>query len=139
MGILTELLNDYKSYLTTKGTTRSDFSDAAKTLANVFARILRDPAEENLQTVWDFFIANKTGVMQESVALMGVTALDKQTRFKTEIMYTLFRMAGKGIDIGATANVRTEIVQSRINSPLLILFLQEKARVVAIQNKQASA
>jgi hypothetical protein len=139
VGILTELLNNYKGFLTTKGTARSDFADAARTLANVFARILRDPTPENLETVWDFFVANKSGVMQESVALMGVTNLDKQIRFKTEIIYTLFRMAGNGVDVGATANVRTELVQSRLNSPALILFLQEKARVVAILKKQASA
>lgn len=128
--VVIELLATYKTYLTTRNANATAFQNAAKTLSNIVARILRTPTDNVLSVVWDFFVANKTGILQENCALQGAEVLDPQTRFRTEIVYTLFRMATNGIDIGNSKTVNLQTVQSRLRSQALVLFLQRKAVTV---------
>jgi hypothetical protein len=131
--VVTELLGAYKTFLTGTNGTPAAFRNAALTLGNIVARLLQTPTDEVLTVVWDFFVANKNGVLIESAALQGIDALDLQSRQKTEFVYILFRQAVNGIDVGDVKRVRSDLVQAKLNSPKLILFLQEKARLVAIQ------
>jgi hypothetical protein len=138
LSIINELLANYKNYLTGPGNARADYTDAAKTLANIVARILQTPTQDVLEAVWAFFVANKDGVLQEGSALRGVTALDAKTRAKTETVYLLFRLAIKGIDVGNAARVRVDMVSATLKSPTLVLFLQAQAKIVANQKLSTS-
>ena len=133
VSILVELLDNYRGYLTRRSGAKADFSDAAKTLGNIVARLLATPTPEVFQVVWDFFVAHKNDVMQEGAALQGIAALDMQTRFRTEIVYTLFRHAVNGVDIGDASKIRPDILQSRLKCAPLVMFLQEQARIVNLQ------
>ena len=129
--VVVELLATYKTYLTTRNANAVAFQNAAKTLANIVARILRTPTDNVLNVVWDFFVANKNGILQEGCALQGIEVLDPQTRFRTEIVYTLFRLAVNGVNVGDSKTINLQTVQSRLKSQALILFLQKKSAVVA--------
>jgi len=138
VSILIERLDAYKTIMTGQSVSDSGFKAAALDLANVVQRVLREPTEEILNTVWDFFVANKDGVCQESIALQGINVLDPQTRFRVEIVYTLFRKAVNGVDVSDKKLVNTDLVRSRLNCPSLFVFLQQKAARVSAATKSTS-
>ena len=124
---ISELLISYKGYLSNRTTSRTGFQNAALTLSNIVDRILATPTTEVFTVMWDFFVANKTGVLSESIALQGIDVLNKAPRFRTEIIYTLFRMAVNGKNVGDAAKINTAMIQSRLKCSALILFLQDQA------------
>jgi hypothetical protein len=132
-----EQLSKYKTFLSTETYTTAGSQHAAKTFANVAARMLQTPTDEVFGIVWDFFVDNQDGVLMEIRALQGVEVLDHQTRFRLELIYTIFRKAAAGVDIGNSQLVRTDILQQQLRCPQLVLFLQNKASVVARRSASA--
>lgn len=128
--IVTELLTRYKTYLSTNNPSTTTFKNAAMTFANVVERILRTPTQDVMLAVWNFFVDNKNGVLLENTALQGVDSLAVQTRFRAEIVYTLFRLSVTGVDIGNQKRFDLSLIQSRLKCNALILFLQAQAQNV---------
>lgn len=129
--IIPELLDEYKKYLLTKNASPLAFQKAAKILANVVTRIVKTPAPSVLTIVWDFFVSNNDGILNELTALQGIDVLEPQVRFLTEIVYTLFRRASQGVDVGNNNKFNPDVIRARLKSPDIIIFLSEKAKVVA--------
>lgn len=129
--IVAELLVSYKRFLSTPNATPVSFKNAAKTFSNITQRLLKSPTPAVLLEVWNFFVANKSGILQESCALQGVDSLDVQSRFRMELVYTLFRMAVNGVDVGDPTKVSATVIQTRLKCSALIVFLQDQAKVVA--------
>jgi hypothetical protein len=131
VAITHEMLETYKKYMSQQVGTIKTFQAAATTLSSIITRMLANPNPELMNVVWDFFVEHKTGILLESTALRGVDVLDPSTRFKTEIVYTLFRHAVNGIDVGDSKLIDLQTVQSRLKCPPLIPFLQDKAKTVS--------
>lgn len=131
VSVVTEHLANYRTYLSALNPTTKSLRGAAATLATVVKIALKTPTPEVLEIIWDFFVANKTGVLQERSALQGVESLDKPTRAKVEIFYTLVRQAVNGVDVGSQTNVRLDVTQASLQCPQLLVFLQQKAKTVA--------
>jgi hypothetical protein len=138
VALVTEQLANYNKWLTVPVATTKSYQAAAKSLANVVARMLANPAPSLFTVVWNFFVAHKTDILAEGMALRGVEVLDTSTRFKVEIVYTLFRQAVQGKNVGNPKTTNMSIVQSRLKCPTLVTFLVAKAQMVATMAAQST-
>lgn len=130
VAILEELLAGFKTSLSAKIVTDAMREAAARNLSNVMIRILKDPVNVYMDVVWNFFVANAKGVLQESAALSGVACLPAEERSRMELAYMLFRKAVRGIDVGNAANVNKAVLTNILKCPKLVVYLSTKSKTV---------
>ena len=130
LSIIEELLTNYKAILSAKVVTAKSFNDAAVYLDNVIDRVLRTQTTAVFDYLWNFFIENASGILTENRALSGVEALSPKTRTRTELVYTLFRKATKGIDASNPANINQGVLTTQVKAPKLIAYLAAKSKTI---------
>ena len=121
-----QLLDNYTSFVTDPLATAINFQNATRILACVFKTILIYPTQDNLITVWNFFVDNQNGVVVENVALYGITALNQNDRSVFNLIYPMLRLATNGIQPTTSGNA----ISLLIRSPIIIEFLREAALTV---------
>lgn len=117
--MIAQLLDDYVSFLT-GSPTLSDYQNATKDLSCVFNAILEYPTSDNLNTVWNFFIANQNGVVQENIALYAVGVLSPNDRAVYNLVYTMFRQATNGTPPSTEGTALAVLIRS----PILVAYLE---------------
>lgn len=130
LAIVNEMLVNYKKLLSAKITNAKLFQSAATDFAGVMTRVLNTPTPEILDAVWNFFVENAKGILQENIALSGVEVLATGVRQRTELAYTLFRKATTGVDISDTTVIRESALKTMLKSPKVVAYLVEKAKTV---------
>ena len=78
-----------------KAITNKDIKDAAASLKNIIAIIIRKPDVEHMKALFNFFNEYKDSILVESVALQGIETIEPITRGKIEIIYTIMRIITK--------------------------------------------
>ena len=124
---ITQLLADYKNYVLLPSSA-VNYQNATRVLSCVFNTILNDPSSDNLNTVWDFFLSNQNGVVQENVALYGVGVLNKDDRAIYDLLYTMFRQATNGSPPGTIGTY----ISITARAPFITTYLQQAALTVLV-------
>lgn len=89
---ITECLAHFKTLLSSAVLTPSIQSKAASYLSQATLILIKDPSTQNLDTVWNFHVDNKNGVMQERTALVGLNTLTTNgVGHITAMIYSAFR------------------------------------------------
>ena len=123
------LLTEYTNYITTTPTTISNFQNAAGVLSTVFNTIMTTPDPASLTIVWNFFVINPSGVVDESMALPGSGSLNADARFKYLLIYSMFRQAANGLLL-PTVDLMAGAV---LNCPVLVTYLQDQSQTISTQ------
>lgn len=121
--MVSQLLSDYKSFLSETFVTNINYQNATYVLSCIFNTILSYPTKENLITVWNFFVANQNGVVKENTALYAISVLNQNDRAIYNLLYTMFRQATNGSPPAATGDAMTILIRA----PVIISFLQTMA------------
>ena len=123
---ISQLLSDYNSFVVQNAVTITDYQNAARVLSCVFNAVLADPSADNLTEVWNFFVTNQNGSVQENIALYGVSVLTPNDRAVYNFIYTMFRQATNGLQPATTGAALAVLVRA----PILVEFLQREALTV---------
>lgn len=124
--IVTQLLSDYKDFVTGSVVTASDYQNATRVLSCVFNTILAEPTPTALTAIWNFFVENQNGVLQENIALYGVGVLNQNDRAVYNLIYTMFRQATNGLQPAMLGTALAILVRA----PILVEFLREEAILI---------
>ena len=121
------LLLEYTNYLNdTPNVTTADYQNAVRVLSTVFDTIVVSPDSGSLTALWNFFLINQTGILQEYIALQGIGVLSPIERFQFTMIYSLFRQATGGLTLPA-ANMMVGVA---LECPVLVQFLQAQALTI---------
>ncbi len=128
INIITEQFTAYEKLLSTPQISKQGVDSAMIMFSQIVARVIANPITESLDLVWDFFIKHKNDLMREGMALAGAPSLPRQLQGKVETLYTLFRQATNGIDVGDPKKVNQNVVKSHIPNPPIVIYLQGRAK-----------
>ena len=117
------LLAEYAGYLSVSPIPQDDAQNAVSVMVDVFNTLILYPTPENLDAVWNFYVAHAEDIVNEGVALLGIGNLSPTDRTKFMLIYTLFRQATAGL-MWPEAAVMARLA---LDSPIIVEYLQEKA------------
>jgi hypothetical protein len=118
-----QLLTDYTSFVTEGYLLSSNYQNAARVMSTVFSTLLDDPTDDNLQHVWNFYVAHQNDIVEENTALYGISVLSPNDRTIYSILYAMFRQATNGF---APAGV-DDVLSLIIRAPIVVDFLQQES------------
>ena len=119
---ISQLLNDYTNFITGSTVTTNDYINATQVMSSIFNILLKSPTPDNLTSVWNFFVLNENDLVQEAIALYGISSLSDSDRAVYTILYSLFRQATNGlIPVLNAENVISILVQA----PTILQFLTQ--------------
>jgi hypothetical protein len=120
--VITQLLADYTTFVGL-----GEYTNATRALSCVFNAIFDDPNADNLAIVWNFFMANISGVVKENIALAGTGSLSASDFAVYTMIYPMFRQATTGQQPVTVGNAIAVLVRA----PVLIGYLEKQASAVA--------